>query len=52
MSRPDEGEAGLYAVGHRRRGRQVPFALRLVLAALFAAILALGASYSLRILNL
>ena len=52
MPRPGKREAVLHDAGHSRSARQAPFALRLLVAVLFAAIIALGASFLLRVLNL
>jgi len=50
MARSDGGEADLSAAGRSRR--QVPLVIRLLVAAMFAAVIAFGASYALRMLNL
>ena len=42
----------MYAPSRARKRRQVPLAIRLAVAALLAAIIALGASYALRMINL
>jgi hypothetical protein len=42
----------MYAPGRARKRRRAPRAIRLAVAALFAAMIALGASYALRTLNL
>ena len=52
MTRFDEVETGRDAARGSRSARQMPFALRLLVAAIFAAIVAFGASYTLRVLNL
>lgn len=50
MAGSDADGAGIYTPGRRRRG--MPLAVRLAAAALLSAILALGPSYVLRMLNL
>jgi len=42
----------MYAPSRARKRRQMPLTFRLAVAALLAAIIALGASYALRTMNL
>ena len=49
MMRSDARKAD--SSGMRRRSWRVPYAIRLLAAALFAALVAFGASYALRRLN-
>ena len=51
MIGPDDGK-GMYPPKRATRGRQAGLMVRLGLAALIAALLAVGASYALRTLNL
>jgi len=51
MTQSDQAQIEICSPGRRPR-RQLPLTFRLLMAALLAALLAVGASYTLRTLNL